>query len=359
MKKSSFFIAYLIFAAGFLSSCGNNTPENNDTIRYVKATEVLPSKGNNVSIYNGVVKERRDVTLSFKVGGPVNELLVDEGDYVTKGQVIAKIDKRDYNIKLQATEAQYTQTKGEYERYQELYKRKKLPENTLEKLKAGYLMAKSQYEATVNALEDTELKAPFSGYVNKKFIENFETVAPGTPIIQLLDFSDLEVVVSIPENNINEMSDIYKITCDIKNANQINVPATLKSLSKKTGSDRMFEAKILLEGESIKQIVKPGMVAKVNITKNSSNNNHLLVPIESVFTTGQNKYVWVIDQNSNKVIKKEVNTFNIQGNGLIEVSSSIINIGDKVVTAGVHSLTENQEVKILPKKSETNIGGLL
>ncbi len=359
MKKLSFFISCLVFTTGFLSSCGNSTPENKETIRYVKASEVLPSTGDDVSIYNGVVKERRDVILSFKVGGPVKELLVDEGDYITKGQAIAKIDKRDYKINLQATEARYKQTKGEYERYQELYKRKKLPENTLDKLKAGYLMAKSQYEAAVNALEDTELKAPFSGYVNKKYIENFETVAPGTPIIQLLDFSDLEVVVGIPENNINEMSDIYQITCDIKNANKIEIPAKLKSLSKKTGSDRMFEAKILLSGDDIQYKVKPGMVAKVKITKNNSNDNHLLVPIESIFTSGQNKYVWVIDNSSNKVLKKEVNTFNIHGNGLIEISSSIINIGDNVVTAGVHSLTENQEVKILPKKSETNIGGLL
>lgn len=359
MKKISFYIPAMVLAIGLLSSCGDNTTEHTESIRYVKATEVLPSQGNDVLIYNGVVKERRDVTLSFKVGGPVNELLVDVGDYVTKGQAIAKIDKRDYNIQLQAREAQYTQAKGEYERYQELYKRKKLPENTLDKLKAGYLMAKSQYEAAVNALEDTELKAPFSGYVNKKFIENFETVGPGVPIIQLLDFSDLEVVVSIPENNINEMNDIYKISCDIKNANKIEIPAKLKSLSKKTGSDRMFEAKILLSGDDIQYKVKPGMVAKVKISKNHSIDNHLLVPIESVFSNGKNKYVWIIDTNSNKVVKKEVQTFSIQGNGLIEISSSIISIGDNVVTAGVHSLTENQQVKILPKKSETNIGGLL
>ena len=358
MKKISFYIPAMVLAIGLLSSCGDNTTEKTESIRYVKATEVLPSQGNDVLIYNGVVKERRDVTLSFKVGGPVNELLVDVGDYVNKGQAIAKIDKRDYKIQLQAREAQYTQAKGEYERYQELYKRKKLPENTLDKLKAGYLMAKSQYEAAVNALEDTELKAPFSGYVNKKFIENFETVGPGVPIIQLLDFSDLEVAVSIPENNINEMSDVYKITCDIRNANKSGIPATVKSISKKTGSDRMFEAKILLEDNDIKHKIKPGMVAKVKVQKNNSDNNNLLVPIESVFSNGQKKYVWLIDNNSHKVKKREVNVSEIQGNGLVEISATI-NIGDIVVTAGIHSLVENQEVKVLPKKSETNIGGLL
>ncbi len=358
MKKISFFIPAMVLAIGLLSSCGGNTTNNTESIRYVKAAEVLPSKGNDVLIYNGVVKERREVTLSFKVGGPVNELLVDVGDYVTKGQAIAKIDTRDYKIQLQATEAQYTQTKGEYERYQELYKRKKLPKNTLDKLKAGYLMAKSQYEAAVNALEDTELKAPFSGYVNKKYIENFETVGPGVPIIQLLDFSDLEVVVSIPENNINQMNDVYQITCEIRNADKSDIPATLKSISKKTGSDRMFEAKILLQGGDIKHEIKPGMVAKVKIEKNNPDNKNLLVPVESVFSNGPNKYVWIIDNNNHKVLKQEVSVAKIQGNGLVEISSNI-KVGDVVVTAGIHSLVENQEVKVLPKKSETNIGGLL
>ncbi|MCW3807946.1 efflux RND transporter periplasmic adaptor subunit [Plebeiibacterium marinum] len=356
MRRANFLMLALMLAAGIFTSCGSNESQDKEKARYVKSTEILPADNNNKLIYNGIVKERRQVTLSFKVGGPVQELLVDAGDYVQQGQVLARIDKRDYNIQVQATEARYTQTKAEYERYQKLYERKKLPKNTLDQLKAGYLMAKSQYDAAINALADTDLKAPFSGYVDKKMIENFETVGAGQPIVELLDFSDLEIVVSIPEGHINEMNDIAQITCDIRNANQFDVPAKVKSLSKKTGDDHMFEAKILLETENLEHI-KPGMVAKVKVLQDSSCKESMLVPVESVFAEAGKKYIWLITSNAT-VKKQEVSVLKVQGNGLIEIKSNI-KAGQQVVTAGVHTLIENQEVKVLPKKSETNIGGLL
>lgn len=356
MKRVNFLIPVFLLVLGLLTSCGSTEPNEKEVVRYVKTVEVLPVSGNSKLVYNGVVKENRQVTLSFKVAGPVVELTVDAGDYVNKGQVLARIDKRDYNVNVHASEARYTQSKAEYERYKELYERKKLPENTLEKLKAGYLMAKSQYEAAVNALEDTDLKAPFAGYVNKKMIENFQTVGAGQPIIELLDFSELEVVVSIPEGQINEMNKVAKITCDIKNANQFAVPGKVKSLSKKTGSDHMFEAKILLQGENLKQ-VKPGMVAKVNVVKDDVDNSGLLVPVEAVFSQSEKKYIWVVGQDMT-VQKHEVSVIKIQQNGLIEIKNHV-QVGSKVVIAGVHSLLEGQKVQILPEKSETNIGGLL
>ncbi len=358
MKSTSLWLSMMVLIAILFTSCGGECTETNDEqVRYVKSTEVLPAQENAKLIYNGVVKESRQVTLSFKVGGPVQELLVDAGDYVKKGQVLARIDKRDYKIQIQAAEAQYIQTKGEYERYQELYKRKKLPKNTLDKLKAGYLMAKSQFEAAQNALNDTDLKAPFSGYVDKKLIENFETVGPGKPVIELLDFADLEVVVSIPEGQINELNEVSKISCDIRNANQFNIPAKIKSVSKKSGKDRMFEAKIILENENLSENVKPGMVAKVNVLMSKEGESGFLVPVESVFASAQKKYIWLIGQNM-KIKKQEVSASKIHGNGLIEIKANI-KVGEKVVTAGVHSIVEGQIVKILPKTSKTNIGGLL
>ncbi|GAF01446.1 efflux RND transporter periplasmic adaptor subunit [Saccharicrinis fermentans] len=357
MKSKSLWLSLLLTTAVVFTSCGDkSSTEQEENVKYVKSTEALPIDGSSKLIYNGVVKENRQVTLSFKVGGPVQELSVDAGDYVQKGQILARIDKRDYRVKVQATEAQYKQAKAEYERYQELYERKKLPKNTLDKLEAGFLMAKSQYEAAANALSDTDLKAPFSGYINKKMIENYQTVGAGQPIVELLDFSNLEVVVSIPEGQINEMSEVARITCDIRNANLFNIPAKIKTISKKTGDDSMFEAKILLDADSL-DMVKPGMVAKVKVIQKISENAGLLVPVEAVFAQAGKQYIWVIDRDMS-VKKHEVTASKIHGDGLMEIKSEI-KTGEKVVTAGVHSLIEGQKVKILPKKSATNIGGLL
>ncbi len=357
MKRIKLLTPILILGIAFLSSCGSKDEKGGLTERYVKSTVVKACSGDSEAIYNGVVKERRQVTLSFKVGGPVNKLLVDEGDFVEKGQVIASIDKRDYSTQLQAAEAQHSQAKAEYERYLQLYERRMLPENTLDKLKAAFLMTKSKYEAALHAYDDTDLKAPFSGYVNNKLIENFETVSPGMPIVELLDLSDMEVVINIPESQIATFSKDSKIKCDIRNANQHNLSARVKSISKKSGADRMFEVKIVLEGQVGKN-VKPGMIAKVYTTQQMNADNGVLVPIESVFAEGNEKYIWYVESTSMEVKKIPVQIEKICGEGLVKIKSEI-HPGDVIVSAGVHSLVEGQKIKFLPKKSESNYGGLL
>lgn len=120
----------------------------------------------------------------------------------------------------------------------------------------------------------------------------------------------------------------------------------------------MFEAKILLQADDFKSNIKPGMVAKVKVTKEQLNGDGLLVPVESVFSNNQEKYVWIIQANNMQVTKQKVSVLKVHGNGLIEINSKL-KAGDKIVTAGVHTLIEGQTVKVLPKKSTTNIGGLL
>ncbi len=338
-------------------SCSEQSEQKKQTARYVKTFTVHPGSAIKETVFNGVVNEQREVTLSFKVAGPVNQLLVDDGDYVEKGQVIARIDKRDYKVNLDVATAQYNQAKSEYERYQELYDRDKLPANTLDKIKAGYLMAKSQYENAKNALEDTDLKAPFSGYIHQKLIENFETVSAGRPIVKLIDVSSLDVTISVPEAMVNQMEKVNKITCDIKNAHQENIPASIKTISKKSGLDRLFEVKINITPNN-RTTVKPGMVAVVNVQYQPKGDSNTQVPVEAVFAQGSKSYVWVVDKNTNEVSKQEVSVGKLLGSGMIEIVSGITT-GNVVVTAGVHSLVENQQVKLMPKKSATNIGELL
>lgn len=357
MEKNFFRVSMVLLAVALLTSCSRDQVVDSPSERYVKTIEVAPFFGEESSSFNGVVKERRQIGLSFNVGGPISELLVNEGDYVKKGQVVARIDKRDYQVQLLAAKARFIQAKSEYDRYQKLYDRKKLPENTLEKLEAGYLMAKSQYERAKNALEDTDLKAPFSGYVHSKSFEKYEVIEAGYPVVSLIDFEKLEVVVNLPENQVARMKQVKEVNCDIKNASQFGVSATIKSLSEKSGADNLYELRTTLNMEEANGI-KPGMAAKVKVVYNEEEKQRIVVPVEAVFETAGSRYVWVVNPANMQVEKRSVKPGKVFGNGRMELLSGIT-VGDVVVAAGVHALVENQKVKILKKKSETNIGGLL
>ncbi|MCG8578461.1 MAG: efflux RND transporter periplasmic adaptor subunit [Bacteroidales bacterium] len=334
-----------VFVAISMVSCGSKEETKQAAPRYVKVEQLGTRDSEEELVFHGQLKEKKEVNVAFKVGGQVYNVLVDEGNYVKKNQVIARIDPRDYKIQLQSAKAQYLQVEGEYARYQELYKKNKLPINTLERLEAGYLAAKSAYEAAQNALNDTELKAPFDGYVYRKQISNYENVAPGQPIFALLDVSYLEVSFGLPESKVNKARNFNKIMIDVANANAYDVPAEVLSVNEKANGNDMFDVRLKVNNSEMREL-KPGMSVKVRITMAANNNHTVIIPVESVFEKQGKKYVWLYDQSASKVVSQEVQVQMIENLGSISVTSGLTG-NESVVVAGVHSLVENQKVRVL------------
>jgi len=346
MRKHSIklLISFLVFGVA-MASCGSEEKASVTERRYVKVERLGKKKEKEEMIFHGQLKEKKEVSAAFKVGGQVYDVIVDEGDYVKKGQVIARIDPRDYKIQLQSATAQYKQIEGEYARYKELYKKKKLPVNTLEKMEAGYLSAKSAYEAATNALEDTRLKAPFEGFVYRKNINKFENVAPGQPIFTLLDVSHLEVIFSLPESKVNKAKRFQKITVDVPNANAYEVVADLLSVNEKANGNDMFDVRLVINAPDNKAL-KPGMSAKVRVSLDVNTSDLVVVPVESVFYKNGKAHVWVLNEKDSVVTSQAIVVNKIENEGLLTVRSGLIG-EEAVVKAGVHSLSENQAVKIL------------
>ncbi|MBR8535507.1 efflux RND transporter periplasmic adaptor subunit [Carboxylicivirga sediminis] len=338
-------VAMLIIGMGIIGCSSSDESKSATTRRYVKVERLGKAQSAEELIFHGQLKEKKEVSVAFKVGGQVYNMLVDEGDYVTKEQVIARIDPRDYKIRLQSAKAQFEQASGEYTRYKELYNKNKLPINTLEKLEAGYLAAKSAYESAENALADTELKAPFNGYIYRKQTNNFENVAPGQPIYALLDVSHLEVLFSLPESKVNKAKSFSQITIDVANAGAYNVPANVLSVNEKANGNDMFDVRLMVNNQ-LDNGLKPGMSAKVRIQLKAADRAGVVVPVESVFYKEQKAYVWVFDEASSTVSSRAVKVNKLENNGHLSVSSGLTG-NEYVVTAGVYSLTESQAVRIL------------
>ncbi|WP_430811032.1 MULTISPECIES: efflux RND transporter periplasmic adaptor subunit [unclassified Carboxylicivirga] len=350
MIKQLFNSFIVLLAVSFgLVSCGSEEVQEKVSKRYVKVKRLDTTQAAEELIFNGQLKEKKEVDVAFKVGGQVLEVLVDEGDRVHKGQVIARIDPRDYKIRLQAAKAQYEQLKSEFTRYQELYKKNKLPINTLEKLEAGYLAAKSAYENAQNALNDTQLKAPFEGYVYRKNTNKYENVAPGQPIYVLLDVSHLEVLFSLPESKVNKAKNFSSVKVDVPNANRFGLEAVMLSVNEKANGNDMFDVRLKVNAGE--EALKPGMSAKVRISLAAAQEQLITVPVEAVFNKDQATYVWVYDQNKSVVSSRKVSINKIDNAGKLIITSGLTG-NELVVTAGVHSLIENQAVRVL---TDTNI----
>lgn len=357
MKLKEFAKAFVLISVLFLVSCTQN--ENKETkkaVRYVKVETLDYQSSHNELIYNGSIKEKSLNTLSFRVGGPLVKLDVQSGDYVRKGQVLGSIDKRDYQTQLQTRKAQFEQVEGEYKRYQELHKKNQIPDNSYEKVESGYLMAKAALDNAIHQLEDTELKAPFSGYIHEKMSENFQTVGPGQPVLSIIDKSALEVQISVPENQISNIDREGLNFINIKNANISRLPVKLINISNKTGKDGLYKVKYGIEGEACQSIL-PGMSAEVYV-QSSQREQSTNISSSAIFNRSNMNYVWLFDSKSKTIQQKQVTIKGFASDGKIEIVEGLTE-GDAIVTSGVSLLFNGESVEPILPTSSTNIGGLL
>ncbi len=345
----------MVIALSGCKNSGEKLPQAK-TIKYVKVETIGEKNTLAQTSFNGKIKEKTLTSLSFRVGGPLTKLNVKQGDFVRAGQVIAEIDQRDYELQLETTKAQFTQLESEYKRYKTLVEQDKIPANTYEKIESGYLMAKTSYENAQNQLKDTKLKAPFSGYIYEKDVENFQTVGAGTTIVSLIDNSKLEAIISVPESQLQMVKENNGGLLTVENAGVCDLPVKLFSVSEKTMQDGLYEVKFSFDNNKGTHIA-PGMTAEVAIVKESKSDK-ISIPNSAIFHQGKNTFVWIYSPSTQKITKRSVAVSLDGKKGNMAVLSGL-KAGEKIVTAGVHYLVEGQEVKPIKKQSGTNVGGLL
>ncbi len=360
MRKYAFkqlSLALSIFASILLTSCGGQDQSSKaETIKHVKVETINNSNTTTQLQFNGVVKEKKMSMLSFRVAGPLVNFNVQPGDYVQKGEVIAQIDQRDYQLQVQTTKAQFEQVKGEFSRYKELHTKDKIPANSYEKVEAGYKMAEAAYNNAINQLQDTELKAPFSGYIFEKKAESFQTVGAGMPIVSMIDVSSLEIIINVSESQISEVKKANSGFINIRNASVTNLPVKLLCVSEKTKKDGLYEVKYEFNNQANKNILA-GMMAELSLNCQSAQSG-ISIPASSIFNNNGKTYVWIFNPATQIIAKREVEIDAFTTGQKVSVTKGI-QYGETVVTAGVHHLKEGQKAQPINKVSQTNVGGLL
>lgn len=340
----------------FLSSCKNEEHIITKKPKYVKISQVIDSENTQTLVFNGVIKENKLSSLSFRVGGPLIKLEVKPGDYIEKGELIAQIDSRDYQLQLNSTKAQYEQIKGEYDRYQQLYDKDKIPANSFEKIKSAYLMAEVAYTNAKNQIYDTKLLAPYSGYIHEKKTENFQTVGPGQEIVTIIDLSKLKVIINVPESKISDIQKDNKNYLNINNLHINHLPIRINSISEKTYKNGLYQVEFIFKNEN-EMTISPGMTAEVSIEITHDDKN-ISIPSSALHYKNDKTCVWVYDYKTQTIKQRAIEVKGMTKDGNISVMSGI-SFGETVITTGVTCLTEGQIVEPIKPISETNIGGLL
>jgi RND family efflux transporter MFP subunit len=204
-----------------------------------------------------------------------------------------------------------------------------------------------------NQLDYATLTAPFAGTVAARYVDNFQTVQAKQSIVRLLDVSKIEVVIQVPESLISLAPQIKKALCRFAALPGKEFAGTVTKIgSEASQTTRTYPVTVAVDQPEDTRIL-PGMAATVSRHPEDdveTAEGDLIVPPTAVFTaeTGQETYVWVAGADQ-KVARKAVKTGKLTPVGIAVTEG--LKQGDWVVSAGVHSLREGQEVKILEEES--------
>lgn len=351
------FLITLLSGLILLFSACRSEKAQKDAVITVKADTVKIYGENKSVTFPGKVIAASDISIAFRIGGPISNIHVDAGRQVRKGQVLAEIDSRDYAVQLSATEAEYNQIKAEAERIIALYGKGSVTPNDYDKAVYGLNQITAKYNAHKNALADTKLLAPCDGYIQKRLFEPGETVGAGMPVLSMISTGTDEVEINIPLNDYirRENFDSYYCTADIYP--EKTFPLELVGITRKANMNQLYAMRLKLTGNE-KNKLTPGMSIMVAIQYKTEETGTVSIPLTSVFELNNQAMVWIYSSATETITARPIKIQQILTNGTVVVSSGLTH-GEIVVSGGVNSVKEGEKVKLLPAPSSTNIGGLL
>lgn len=322
-------------------SCGEKKGSEVKAPTRVKTQVVSSASVDNRMTYVGIVEEREGTAVSFTSMGVVKRMLVNEGQYVSRGQLIAEMDDTQARNLLSGAEAQMTQANDALERYKMLHDNGSLPEVQWVEIQSKVAQAKSQLEVAKKNLADCRLTAPVSGMIGQRAVKAGETALPSQAVVTILDISSVKVKVSIPES---EVSGIHASTPTTVSVEAAGIQVNGGRIEKGVVADALthtYDVRIQVANSDRKLL--PGMVASVSfMSEKSQGSSEKSLPVTAVQKAADGSlFVWTI-ANDSTAHRAKVSIGETNGNNISVIEG--LEVGQRVVTEGYQKLSEGTKV---------------
>lgn len=294
----------------------------------------------------GTVRAAQRSELAFKVPGQIVEFDIKEGQPVSEGDVLGRLDDSDFQSTVNAARAERDKNKANFNRAEELIIGNFISESDYDKIKATFDISTANLERVEKAYADTRLVAPFSGVVAKTFVENFEDVQAKQAILSLQNPGELEIVVAISETLVarREGRDNLDVFARFDALPGRKFELFIKEFAAESDPQtQTFEVVVGISDRNVTNIL-PGMTATVNVTRNDNAvSGPLAIPLIAVVAgEGDVSSVWKVNAD-NTVQRQAVVTGALVGKDQIEIVSGLAT-GNIIVTAGISALTDGKEI---------------
>lgn len=346
-------VAIILFTAFFflLSGCANKKAEEKTAIDQivlpVTAVKVTRGRIENFLTYTGSIDAVTRVVIAPAVPGRIEKILVDEGRFVSAGQVLVRMDDK----QLIQVKASYETAEKTYARIKALHERGSATVQQLEQAGAAFEAAKAGYE---QMLSSVELRAPFSGTIIGKYYndgEIYSTMKPGPEglgaILSLAKLNKMKIEVKVPE------LDYARISTGIPAFISVDALATRNFTGKVSKVSpaldmRSRTATITIEIDNDQKTIRPGMFARVRIVTEYKD-SVLIVPTKALVTRNDSTFVFKVKTGTVPYETRPIPLSVHQGltnAEFSEVSSEGLDVSDLVLMENNVSLTAETAIKV-------------
>jgi membrane fusion protein (multidrug efflux system) len=319
--------------------------DKNEKIPVKVKTIALESIGGNYD-FSGTFEPDKETKISSETQGKINQVMVEVGDMVRKGQTLIQLDNSLLKLQLQSVEVQIDGLETDVKRFSILAKADAVQGIQLEKAELGLRSARIQKATVQEQINKTIIKAPFDGIVTAKLSEEGAFAAPGIPLLQITAISKLRFTVNIPENDLISFKKnaIYTVTADAYPS--LNLKGKLSLIGSKANMGSSFPIQFDIQNTADLKI-KAGMFGKVHIGE-ATNENGFVIPSAALVGSSSEPKVYLVKNGkaylSNVTISKRFQNKILIAKGLNE--------GDVVVIGGLINLFDKANVRITKNESK-------
>ena len=312
----------------------------------VTAIEIKPQIFNHTIEIQANIKTRQNLQLFPEFGGRLNQILVEEGQEVKKGTLLAVIDDAGLQDQLDQMKLQLYLAKTTFERTQRLWDQKIGSEMMYLEAKTRFKSQQKQVAQMRDQLSKTKIYAPFSGVIDEIIARKGSALAPGmTPVMRIVNLDNMYVESDVPENylaNITKGS-LAKVSIPVLNETQ-------NTVVRQTGNfiqpdNRTFRVEAPIKNPT--GMIKPNLNARLSIV-DYSNPEALMIPIRVIRENSKgDSFVFILtgqEENNGYITQQRFVTLGMSKDELVEITKGV-NTEDLIVDEGVSLLVTGQKVK--------------
>ena len=302
-----------------------------------------PARGDIYAVYSGTapIEAFAEADVIGKVEGEVREILVEEGDEVEEGQVLARLDGDRLRLELKESQARLRKLQRDFQRNEELEAKGLISQGEFEKIQYELEALQASYNLASLELDYTQIRAPIDGIVSERYIKLGNTIKVGDPVFRVTSFEPLVTYLHVPEREYRRLEEGQPAAIDIDALDGERIIAAVTRVSPivEPGTGTF---KVTIEITDAERRVKPGMFARISIVYDR-HENALKVPRSAVIEEVGSTSVFVVEDGV--AVRKPVET-GFSEKGMIEIVDGLGD-DDRVITVGQVGLKDNARVTVI------------